>query len=203
MFLSVRPPSEANLALYARDIAEDGYVGNLTRLWAWRPEVHDAFAKARTILMEKSAFSLRERAVLVCATAAAVGDSYCALAWGTRLAGVADPATAAAVLQCKEASELTARERELVTWARQVVREPNAITTEDVDGLRGVGFTDEDIFNATVFVAFRLAFSTVNDALGARPDASLAAKAPPAVREAVVYGRSVSEQEAPGRAMQR
>jgi uncharacterized peroxidase-related enzyme len=190
MFLPVPPPSEASSALYSRDIAESGYVENLTRLWAWRPEIHDAFAKARTILMEKSSFSMRERALLVCATAATVGDSYCALAWGSKLAAETDPDTAAAVLQCREASELTARERELVTWARQVVREPNATRAEDVDRLRDAGLTDEDIFNATVFIAFRLAFSTVNDALGACPDSSLAAEAPRAVREAVVYGRS-------------
>jgi hypothetical protein len=38
-----------------------------------------------------------------------------------------------------------------------------------------------------------LAFSTVNDALGARPDWELAAAAPAAVRDAVGYGRTVSE----------
>jgi hypothetical protein len=73
------------------------------------------------------------------------------------------------------------------------VREPNAITAEDVDRLRAVGLTDQEIFDVTVFVAFRLAFSTVNDALGARPDWQLAAAAPATVRDAVDYGRAVSE----------
>ena len=35
----------------------------------------------------------------------------------------------------------------------------------------------------TVFVAFRLAFSTVNDALGARPDWQIAAAAPATIRD--------------------
>jgi uncharacterized peroxidase-related enzyme len=192
MFLSTPSPSEASSALYARDIADDGYVSNSARLWAWRPDVFDAFLNARTLLMEKAALSLRERAILVCATAANVGDSYCALAWGTRLASETDPTTAAEVLQRKEASALTGRERALAVWAGQVVREPNAITAQDVDRLRGAGITDEEIFNATVFIAFRLAFSIVNDALGACPDGPLAAGAPAAVRDAVSYGRSVS-----------
>ena len=34
-----------------------------------------------------STLSSRERAVLVCATAASVGDSYCALAWGRSTGG--------------------------------------------------------------------------------------------------------------------
>jgi len=73
------------------------------------------------------------------------------------------------------------------------VLEPNAITAADVDLLRAAGLTDQEIFDVTVFVAFRLAFSAVNDALGARPDWELAAAAPAAVRDAVSYGRTVSE----------
>ena len=193
MFLSMPGPSEASSSLYARDIADDGYVSNLTRLWAWRPDVFDSFSNTRRVLTEKATLSLRERAILVCATAANMGDSYCALAWGRTLASETDPTTAAEVLQRKEPSALTARERALATWARQVVRDPNAITAEDVDRLRQAGVTDGEIFNATVFVAFRLAFSTVNDALGACPDAPLAGAAPASVRDAVNYGRSVSE----------
>lgn len=41
----------------------------------------------------------------------------------------------------------------------------------------------------TAFVALRVAFSSVNGALGARPDAPLRDAAPGAVRDAVVYGR--------------
>jgi len=193
MFLSEPASNEATSALFARDLADDGYVGNLTRLWAWRPDVFHAFLNARTLLTEKAALSLRERALLVCATAASVGDSYCALAWGTTLAAETDPATAAAVLQRTKAEGLTAREEALVAWAGQVARAPNAITVADVNQLRGAGMTDSEIFDSTVFIAFRLAFSTVNDALGARPDQPLAAAAPAMVREAVTYGRSVSE----------
>lgn len=192
MFLSMPVPTEASAALFARDVAEDGYIGNLTHLWAWRPDVQEAFTKARSTLMEKSTLSMRERAVLVCATAAAVGDSYCALAWGTRLASLTDSATAAAVLKRGASPALTARDTELAQWAAKVVDEPNATTAGDIERLRAVGLSDEEIFNATVFVAFRLAFATVNDALGAHPDHQLAADAPAAVREAVLYGRSVA-----------
>jgi uncharacterized peroxidase-related enzyme len=193
MFLRTPQANEANSALYSRDVADDGYVANLTRLWAWRPDVFDGFLSLRRLLTEQAALSLRERAILVCATAANLGDSYCALAWGAKLASEADPTTAAQVVQRKEAAELTARERALAIWAGKVVLEPNAITAADVDLLRAAGLTDQEIFDVTVFVAFRLAFSTVNDALGARPDWELAAAAPAAVRDAVSYGRTVSE----------
>ena len=193
MFLCTPPVTEASSAIYSRDVAEDGYVANLTRLWAWRPDVFDAFFGLRKLLSEQTALSLRERSILVCATAANLGDSYCALAWGATLASASDPMTAAAVLQRREVPDLTDREKALAAWAGRVVREPNATTPTDVDHLRAAGLTEQEIFDATVFVAFRLAFSAVNDALGARPDRQLATAAPAAVREAVIYGRSVAE----------
>lgn len=45
----------------------------------------------------------------------------------------------------------------------------------------------------TVFVALRIAFSTVNDALGASPDAALRSTAPKAVLDAVTFGRPIDD----------
>jgi hypothetical protein len=59
----------------------------------------------------------------------------------------------------------------------------------DVAQLREAGFSDREIFEITVFIAFRLAFSTVNDALGVAPDWQLAAGVPPQVRDPVNFGR--------------
>jgi uncharacterized peroxidase-related enzyme len=193
MFLALPPQNEARAALYSRDVAEDGYVANFTRLWAWRPDVFEGFLSLRKQLGDRAQLSLRERAILVCATAATLNDSYCALAWGKTLASEADPISAAAVLQGQDAPQLSARDNALAQWARQVARAPNSIRLEEVNALRSVGMTDEDIFDATVFVAFRIAFSTVNDALGARPDHEIASAAPAPVRDAVNYGRSTSE----------
>jgi hypothetical protein len=52
-----------------------------------------------------------------------------------------------------------------------------------------VGYDDRAILGITLYVALRLAFSTVNDALGAQPDAELAATVPTEVRDAVTWGR--------------
>jgi hypothetical protein len=74
-----------------------------------------------------------------------------------------------------------------------MVRRPSGTTEADVQQLRDVGFSDAQIFTITVFVALRLAFSTVNDALGLRPDAGLRISVPASVREAITYGRPIDE----------
>ena len=187
--LSEPPGSPEVQALYDEDRESDGYVGNLTHLWAWRPDVADGFAGLRAGLLARSDLSEVDVAVLVVATAAARSDSYCALAWGTRLAGLSGEDIAARVAS-GAGGALDARSGALAAWARQVVLDPNGTTDAELDALRTVGLDDRQIFEATALVSFRLAFSTVNDALGARPDAQLAEAAPSAVRSAIGYGRA-------------
>jgi alkylhydroperoxidase family enzyme len=77
----------------------------------------------------------------------------------------------------------------MAAWARKIVKDPNSTTPTDVQALRDAGLNDEQIFAITTFVALRVAFSTVNDALGAHPDAQLVADLPKEVVDAVTYGR--------------
>jgi uncharacterized peroxidase-related enzyme len=189
MFVNEPPASEATEAAYTEDRDADGYVNNVTRLWSWRPDVYMTFAALRASLMESSALTDRDWAVLVTSTVAELNDSYCALAWGPRLARLSDDETAAQVLSGASAPALSDREAALAAWAREIVRDPNTTTDSDVARLREVGLGDREIFEATAFIAFRLAFSTVNDALGAAPDRQLADAAPDVVRAAVSYGR--------------
>jgi uncharacterized peroxidase-related enzyme len=192
MFLQNAPDTEATARLYQADLDKRGFVMNYNRAWAWRPEVAEAFLALRGLVTSTSSLSPREHAVLTCAMASTLGDSYCSLAWGKMLAAAADSPTAAAVLSATSSAALTPREEALAAWARKVVDDPNGTTAQDVDALRAAGCSDKDIFEATAFVAFRLAFSTVNDALGIAPDRQVAEAAPPEVRNAVRYGRAAA-----------
>ena len=193
MFVNPPPQSPEVEALYAASRKSSGYVMNLTRLWAWRPDVMQDFMALRNKLTDASTLSAREKALIVCATAASIGDSYCSLAWGAKLAHESDPETAAAVLEARSGAALSAREQALVQWVRHMVRDPNGTTAADVASLRSAGFSEREIVEATVFAAFRLAFSVVNDALGASPDRELVEQAPAAVRSAVTYGREPAQ----------
>jgi uncharacterized peroxidase-related enzyme len=189
MFLAEPPHSPAVDALYDEERASDGYVGNNMRAWCYRPDVMTGYVDLRARLVSESTLTERETAILVAATAGAMSDSYCALAWGTRLARLAGEGVAAAVIGDTTIDTLAPREAALAHWARTVTRDPNATTPADVDELRAAGLTDREIFEATTFIALRVAFSTVDSAVGAQPDHQLAAATPPAVRAAVTFGR--------------
>jgi alkylhydroperoxidase family enzyme len=139
-----------------------------------------------------SGLTFRQRGILVAAAASTLGDSYCSLAWGGKLGQASDAAVAAGVLNGSDAG-LTDQEKAIAGWARRVARDPNATTPADIQALRDCGLEDGQIFAITAFVALRLAFSAINDSLGAQPDAQLAQSLPPEVREAVTYGRPVAQ----------
>jgi len=189
MFLAEPPLTpEVSEALQKEQEAQ-GYVMNLSRLWAWRQDVDDSFVKTRRTLLAGSSLTPRETFVVICAMAGVLRDSYCSIAVGIKLAGLSSAAAAAAVLSGTTTDGLTVRELALADWARKVAGTPNTTTQRDIASLRQAGLSDREIFEATVLTAFRLAFSTVNDALGALPDAELVAILPDELKLVIGYGR--------------
>ena len=175
--------------LYDHDREDRGYVMNLSRLWAHLPGAHAGLLRAHgPDGGPRPAHACASAACSISACASTMGDSYCSLAWGSRLAGEAGAEVAGAVLLGDDAG-LDPAEQALARWARRLARDPNGAEAADVQALRDAGYDDDQIFAITLFVALRMAFSTVNDALGARPDRELHEAAPAAVRDAVSFGR--------------
>jgi uncharacterized peroxidase-related enzyme len=193
MFLDDPPETPQASATYDAAREGDGYVANYARLWCWRPDLFKSFVDLRLALMGSTTLSDREQAILVTTTVSQFGDSYCSLAWGSKLAKLADAETAGGIIAGEVPGELSAREAALCAWCRAVVRDPMTTTAEQVDALRAAGFDDREIFEATLLLSLRLAFSTVNDSLGAEPDRQLADGVPDPVRAAVTFGRPVAE----------
>jgi hypothetical protein len=78
-------------------------------------------------------------------------------------------------------------------WARTVARDANDTTAADLEPLREAGFSDQQIFAITLFVALRRAFSMVNDALGPQPDRQLRDAASAPVNDGVAFGRPAAD----------
>ncbi len=195
-FLGTPDPTPEAERLFEEDISDLGFVMNTSKLWAYQADTTaDLFALIRKTVSGQG-LSVRHRSVLVVACAAAMEDSYCSLVWGGRLADATDPETAGGVLRGDD-SGLTPAEQALAAWARKVVGDPSRTTRHDVQELRDAGWTDAQIFAITTFVALRMAFSTVNDALGALPDSAYRSLTPRPVLDAVTYGRPIADGDQP------
>jgi len=187
-FLAAPSPTPEGQRLFDNDVDGVGYVQNVSRLWAYMPTALEAMSDLMGQVTQAGSLTFRQRAVLVTVAASTLGDSYCSLAWGKKLAAELGPEIAASVIRGAD-DDLDAQDRALARWARTVAADPNAIEARDVQGLRDAGFDEAQIFAITAFVALRLAFSTINDALGAAPDSRLATSTPAPVLSAVDFGR--------------
>jgi uncharacterized peroxidase-related enzyme len=190
-FLAIPKPSADAARLYDADLEQLGFVMNASRLWAHQPVIHDGLFDLMGHAVRAGSLTFRQRAILVVACASALGDAYCSLAWGKKLSGVAGADLAAGVLRGDD-DRLDQTERVLARWARKITRDPNTTGARDVQALRDAGYDDAQIVAITSYVALRIAFATVNDALGARPDHELRESSPAPVRDAVTFGRSAS-----------
>ena len=187
-FLAAPAPTPGAQRLFDEDVQGAGYVTNVSRLWAYLPTTLQGLSDLMDQAARAGSLSFRQRGVLVTAAASALGDSYCSLAWGKRLAEVAGPEVAAAVIRGEDEG-LDQPSGRSPSGPDRVATDPNAIAADEVQALRDGGFDDAQIFAITIFVALRLAFSTINDALGARPDQQLGTSTPEPVRSAVTFGR--------------
>jgi alkylhydroperoxidase family enzyme len=124
-FLEEPPITPQAQQLFDEDVEESGYVWNVSRLWAYQPETLEHLFELMSQAFKPSGLDFRQRGILVAAAASTLGDSYCSLAWGGKLSGASSPTVAAGVLDGTDA-ELTDQEKALASWARQVVKDPNA-----------------------------------------------------------------------------
>ena len=113
MFLDDPPQTPQATATYDAAREGDGYVANFARLWCWRPDLFKSFVDLRLALMGSTTLSDREQAIVVTSTVSQFGDSYCSLAWGSKLAKLADAETAGGIIAGEVPEELSAREAAL------------------------------------------------------------------------------------------
>lgn len=66
---------------------------------AHQPALHDGLRDLIGQAATAASLTVRQRGILITGCASALGDAYCSLAWGTKLAGEAGAEVAAGVLQ--------------------------------------------------------------------------------------------------------
>jgi uncharacterized peroxidase-related enzyme len=182
-FLATPVETPETSALAEEDREDLGFVSNVTRLWMTDPALQDALFEVIVSSARGASLSILERGVATIAATTLVGDTYCPLAWGHKLAQAASPALAASVLAGSDHG-LDDRARGVAALARKVASSPDSTTSDDVECLRAVGLDDAEILRLTLFIGLRVAFSTVNTALGARPEQEYVDLLDEVVREA-------------------
>jgi alkylhydroperoxidase family enzyme len=87
-------------------------------------------------------------------------------------------------------------DRAVMAFAAQVARDATSVTADDVAALRSHGLDDGEVLDVAIAAAARSFFAKVVDAVGAEPDAALAAVLGPDLTAANLVGRPVEAPKA-------
>lgn len=155
--------------LYQEDREDKGYVSNYTRLFAYRPDVFEAWGQLSSSI--KAAMDLRRYELATLAAARTLKSSYCSLAHGKVLRDkFLGTQQLVDVIEDRGASELPPEEMAIMDFAEKVAADASSVTPSDIEKLREHGLGEADILDVALAAAARSFFSKVLDALGASPD---------------------------------
>ncbi|NEA34485.1 carboxymuconolactone decarboxylase family protein [Streptomyces sp. SID13031] len=179
-------PSTPPAGFLENNRAPAGHIPNFVSMFASRPEVFEAWKQLNGAI--KATMDLRRYELATLAAATALKSSYCSLAHGQVLAD--EFLTADEVASLVDAPAPDPVDRAVMTFARKVALAADTVTASDIDDLRALGLSDDDVLDITLAAAARAFFSKTLDATGTTPDAAFNGLPTP-LRESLTVGRPI------------
>ena len=162
---------------------------NYERAFEGRPDVYAAWGGLLGAI--KANMDLRRYELATLAAAQRLRSSYCSLAHGKVLIEqFGEP-----VLQIatdRSAAGLDDIDLAVMDLAERVVDDATSIDDADLQRLRDLGLSDEEIMDVVLTAAVRSFWTKTLDALGVQPDASYS-ELEPELREVLVVGRPIAQ----------
>jgi uncharacterized peroxidase-related enzyme len=192
-FISLVGDDEATGAaaeLLAADRDAHGRVPALVRLFARRPDVYEAWR--RLVVAVKGGMDERRYELATLAAARRLRSSYCSLAHGEVLAQrFMDAGQVRDAAIDHRAAGLDEVDVAVMDLADRIAADATSVTQADVDRLRDLGLSDDDIFGVALAASIRCFFSTALDAMGVQADHRFTAL-PENLRDALTVGRPIA-----------
>ena len=181
----------ATAELYAAEQEAFGFLPNFVRAFSLRPEVYFAWKQLNGAV--KGGMDLRRYELVTIAAASRLRSSYCTLAHGSVLIdkGFLEPDAVRTVVSEHRGAGLDETDVAVMDLAAKVATDATSIGQPDVDRLRSLGLSDQDILDVVLAAAVRCFFSKVLDGLGAEPDGKYG-QLDPALRDSLTVGRAIA-----------
>lgn len=162
---------------------------NLERAFQARPDVYAAWVQLNGAI--KANMDLRRYELATLAAARRLRSTYCALAHGkVLLETLGEPVREIAL--DRSAAGLDEVDVAVMDLAERVVDDATTITRDELDRLRELGLSDDEIMDVVLAAAVRCFFSKTLDALDVRADASYR-ELDPELLDVLVVGRPIAD----------
>jgi uncharacterized peroxidase-related enzyme len=157
--------------IYAKEKSAAGFVPESARCFTTRPDllpIFDAFFDG-----VRSGFSLgaREWMLITFIAAKHIPSTYCSHVYGQRLLSeLGSKNTVLAIQRDFRHADLSVKDVEMLAYAEKVTNSAYRVSDADIERLRAVGFTDQQICDIALCASFRCFLSRFVDAVGAIPE---------------------------------
>lgn len=143
-------------AIYQKNREKIGFVPNVFRAYARRPEHFRAFMAYHDVLMKgPSGLNRVEREAIVVAVSSENRCQYCMVAHGAALRVLSkDPIMAEQIANNWRTAGITPRMRAMLAFASRVNEPGFSVSEHEVDELHLAGFSDDDIWDIAAIAAF-------------------------------------------------
>jgi uncharacterized peroxidase-related enzyme len=165
-----------------------GFVPNYVTAFASRPDVARAWTKLNLTI--RDGMDRRRFEIATIAAARALRSTYCTAAHSKFLRDVCgDEPAMRAIAAAPEDTSLDDTDRAVLAFAGKVALDAPSVTAADVDALREVGLSDNDVADVVFAVAARSFFTRVLDGFGIEADHQLGNGFDPELRDQLAVGR--------------
>ena len=176
---------------YEADLAEGGYVSNVSRTFSHRPEVYEAWIALRGAVAK--GMDARRYELVTIAAARRMRSSYCMLAHGNILAGgFYDAERVREIALDHRAAGLDEVDVAVMDLADKVAADASSVSQADIDQLRELGLSEAEVFDVVAAAAMRCFLTKIVDGLGFQADSAYAAL-DDGLRDALVVGRPIEK----------
>jgi uncharacterized peroxidase-related enzyme len=157
--------------IYREQKSHFGFVMEADKCWTTRPDLLPAFAEFFNKVRGGFSLGTREWRLITLIAAKQVPSTYCSHVYGKMLAD--DLGSKDAVLAIHRDfrnAGLSDKDVAMLAYADKIARNASEVSQADIDGLRSVGFTDQQICDIALCASFRCFLSRFADAVGAAPE---------------------------------
>ena len=169
-----------------------GYLPNYAAAFVGRPDVARAWAALNGAV--RAGMDHRRYELATIGAARALRSTYCTAAHSKFLRDdYGDEASMVAIATGTADDVLSVEDNAVVAFAERVARDAASITEAEVEEMRRLGFTDDELGAIVFAAAARSFFTTVLDGFGVQADHRLGEQFDPEVREALVVGRPIAD----------
>lgn len=157
--------------IYAKEKSALGFVMSATACWTARPDMLPVFEDFVGAVKANFSLSPRDWRLITFIAAQQVPSTYCSTVYGRHLLDdLGSKDAVMAVQRDFRTAGLDDRDVAMLGYAEAVARDASKVSGHDIEGLRAVGFSDQEIADIALCAAFRCFVARFYDATGAGPE---------------------------------